>query len=87
MGKIREYLLEQKKPAKGARKIVVDNRNYYWLYKGSKIVIWDEKGKKHLYDDSDATGWSNDAIERGKWKKYFSITPSFIADFIRKEKI
>lgn len=73
------------KPAKGARKIVVDGKTYFWFYKRSKIVIWSDDGVKHVYSDSDMTGMTSDNIERGKWKGWFSITPSDVAKWIKKE--
>lgn len=76
-----------KKPAKGARRIVVSGREYYWLYRGARVVIWANGGKKYVYTDSELSGWSNDSIERGKWKKYFSITPKDIADWISEKGI
>lgn len=76
------------RPAKGARHIVVNNKDYYWLYRRSKIIIWADE-KKHVYSDSEVTGWSNDEIERGKWKRcfYLSITPVRIAKWIREKGI
>jgi hypothetical protein len=77
----------EQKPMKGARKIVVNGASYWWLYRGSRVVIWDVDGKKHVYYDSEVTGWSNDAIERGVWKSYFSITPKQIEIWIKRESI
>lgn len=73
------------RPVKGARKIVVNGKTYYWLYKRSKIIIWSDDGTKHVYSDSDVTGMTSDNIERGRWKKWFSIGPGDIAKWITEE--
>ncbi len=74
------------KPQRGARKIIVNGKEYYWLYRRSKVIIWDGE-KKHVYRDSEITGWSSDDIERGKWKRCFSIGPARIADWIKEKGI
>jgi len=71
-----------KRPAKGARKIVVYDKHYWWLLARSRIVIWTEEKVKHVFDLSEFTGWSWDDIERGIWKRYFSITPKYVAEQI-----
>ncbi len=74
------------KPMKGTRHIVVEDKEYYWLYRRSKVIIWAGE-KKHVYSDSEVTGWSSDSIERGQWKRYFSITPVHIANWIKEKGI
>ena len=54
----------------------------YIISKGGGIVIWGPDGKKYLTDMSEVSGWDWNAIERGTWKKYFSITPSMIKHYI-----
>lgn len=77
-----------KKPMKGARKIIVDGVEYYWLYKGGpNVVIWCSNGNKVVSSESDVTGMENDVIERAKNKRYFTVTPRDIAEWIRKEGI
>lgn len=76
-----------KKPMKGARRIVVNDKEYYWLYRGSTVIIWPDGGRKSVYSDSEVTGWPSDTIERGKRKGYFSLTPRDIAVWINKEGI
>ncbi len=58
----REKMMD--KPIKAARRLTVKGREYYWLYRRSKIIIWIDK-KKHVYSDSEITGWTPDEIERG----------------------
>jgi hypothetical protein len=75
-----------KKPQKGARLIVVGKRWWHWLYKGGAIIIWNDRGKKKVFKDlPKITGMSWHDIERAAHKKYFSITPKFIEDLIKKE--
>lgn len=73
------------RPMKTARRLIVKGKEYYWLYRRSKIIIWIDE-KKYIYSDSEVMGWSSDEIERGKWKRYLSITPAHIAKWI-KEKV
>jgi len=72
------------KPMKGSRKIIVDDKTYYWLLRPGTVVIWDEEKKKHIFDLSTFTGWSWNDIERGYWKRYFSVKPKYVAEQIRK---
>jgi hypothetical protein len=75
-----------KKPMKGARLIVVGKRWWHWLYKGSTIIIWNDKGKKKVFKDLPAlTGMSWNELERAAHKKYLSITPRFIEKIIKRE--
>jgi len=75
---------EIKKPAKGARLIVVGKEYFHWLFKGSKIIIWRQNGRKKVFKDLQTlTGMSWDAIDRASRKKYFSITPKFIEKIIK----
>jgi hypothetical protein len=75
-----------KKPAKGARLIVVGKRWWHWLYKGSKIIIWNDRGKKKVFKNlPELTGMTWDEIDRASRKKYFSITPRFIEKIIKRE--
>jgi hypothetical protein len=73
------------KPQKGARKITVNDKRYWWLVARGKIIIWSDT--KHVFDLSEFTGWSWSAIERGKWKRYFSITPKYVAEQIKERKL
>ena len=75
-----------KKPMKGARLIVVGKEYFHWIYKGSKIIIWRQNGKKKVFKDlPKITGMSWDELDRAARKKYFSITPKFIEELIKKE--
>ena len=75
-----------KKPMKGARLIVVGKEYFHWIYKGSKIIIWRQNGKKKVFKDlPKITGMSWDELDRAALKKYFSITPKFIEELIKKE--
>lgn len=53
----------------------------YRLGKGS-AVIFHPNGYKTVVDYSQLTGKSWDDIERGHWKKYFSVTPRDVAAYI-----
>lgn len=68
------------------RRIVVNDKEYYYRIGSSNIVIKRE-AESHIVDFSIFTGWSWDAIERGEHKRYFKITPKQIADYIERENI
>lgn len=53
----------------------------YYIGRGT-IVIWGPDNKKYVTNFSEVSGWSWTDIERGTWKRYFSITPQMIKDFI-----
>lgn len=82
-----EESLENGRPIQGARKIVVDGKTYFWLYKHSRVIIWSDDGHKHVYYDSEVTGMTPPDVERGKNKKWFSLTPFAVAKWINERKI
>ena len=60
--------------------------NGIWTYvigKGS-VNIRDPNGFRTNVDISTLTGWSDNDIERGKWKGYFKIKPSQVKEYIEK---
>jgi len=76
-----------KKPIKAARKIVVNGKEYYWFRGRRDIVIWTEEGKKYMASESAITGMDNNSIDRAKRKKYFSITPKQVAEWIKRKEV
>ena len=64
-----------KKPQKGARLIVVGKRWWHWLYKGGKVIVWNDKGKKKVIKDLGVTPG-----------EYFAVTPKMIERLI-KDKV
>ena len=70
---------------KGLRKIVVNDKTYEWKLIRNFVIIICPDGQKFPVDLSTLTGWSNPEIERGMNKRYFSVTPRDVADFIKKE--
>ena len=64
-----------KKPQKGARLIVVGKRWWHWLYKGGKVIVWNDKGKKKVIKDLGVTPG-----------EYFAVTPKMIEKLI-KDKV
>lgn len=75
---------ETKKPHRKSRQIIVVNKEYYWLLATWDIVIWDEDRKKTTYNLSKVTGLSPDEIERGQYKRYFSVKPRHITKMIKQ---
>lgn len=76
-----------KKPMNGARRIIVNDKEYYWVYRKSMVLIWTEEGAKYVFSDNEVTGLDNDVIERGRAKRHFSITSREIAEWIHKEEL
>jgi len=66
------------------RKIVVNGKTFQYRIGKESVVFRNTHKKSFFADFSEITGWSWNDIERGMWKKYFSITPHQIADYIRK---
>jgi len=54
----------------------------YYISRGGNILIWGPDGEKHTTDMSKVSGWNWNEIERGTWKRYFSITPAQIKHYI-----
>lgn len=71
------------KPCKQARKIIVNDQEYWWAFIKSKILIYKDNVKK-VIDLSDFTGLSWDELERGQWKRWLKITPGYVADWIKE---
>jgi hypothetical protein len=66
------------------RKIVVDNCTYYWSYGDWVRIISYDRTYDRRVPISEVTGIPGPEIERGRWKKYFRLTPSMIASYIRR---
>jgi len=67
---------------KAKRKVHINNEVWTYTIGHGRIVIWGPDGKKYLTDYSEVSGWNWNDIERGTWKKYFSITPKLIKNYI-----
>lgn len=63
------------------RKITVDGK--VWEYEiGSKFCVARSAEEKRLIDLSALTGLSWADIERGRWKRWFRVTPKDIASWL-----
>jgi len=71
---------------KGFRKIIVDEKLWWWKFIKSKVVAYsDETKEKRVIDLSTLTGQSWNDIERGEWKHYFSVTPKEVEKWLKEE--
>lgn len=66
----------------GYRKITVDGQVYRYKVGRGAVKV---DGMPHV-DFSRLTGWSWNDIERGTWKRYFSITPRHVRQFILSQR-
>ena len=67
------------------RKIVVNDRTYFWrVGRGSTVVIRDDEGKSRHINCATILGVTNDEYERGQWKRYLGVTPFYVAKWIRE---
>jgi hypothetical protein len=64
------------------KKIHTDEGVYQYQVGRQNVLLFDPKGTKSVIPLSDISGLSWDQIERGKWKRWFSVTPSMVRDFI-----
>ena len=65
------------------RKIIVNNQQFeYKVGNGNTVIKY--KGKGEIVSHTKMTGLSNNDIDRGKHKRWFSIKPSQIADYIKR---
>lgn len=68
------------------RKIVVNDKKYKYRIGRQNVVIVEDinegEENKIVVSFSELTNMSPDDIERAKWKRYFSITPKDIANYI-----
>lgn len=69
---------------KSWRTIVVDGLPFRWRY-GKSVQIRDKDGKGYRPFLTEVTGWSWNDIERGHWKRYFSLRPEQVANYIREK--
>ena len=68
------------------RKIVVNE--IQWLYRVGKSCVTAtcvDTRERRVIDFSSLTGMEWNSIERGKWKRYFHITPKQIAAWLSGE--
>jgi len=70
---------------KGTRKIIVNGQEYHWIYIKSKVIIWKDDIKM-IIGDHEITGLTPDEVERGKYKRWFSITPKTIVEWIKNNE-
>lgn len=68
------------------RRIVVDGREWRWSL-GKRAGHAEARcgAVKIAAPITEVTGLSWDEVERGKWKRYFSVTPQQVADWIRSK--
>lgn len=67
----------------GWRKIVVDGA--MWRYRIGRSGVEARTPSRKFYDQLPAvTGMTWYDIERGQWKRWFSVTPKTIAEWIRQ---
>ncbi len=75
-------------PKTKRRKIVVNDKVYHWSYNGKgRVVFWDENNTKHVFGTNKVAKMNWDDIEQGQWKRWFSLTPKDIAEFIKEKKL
>ena len=68
--------------SKGYRKIVVGGVEYTYKVGRTCVDIRPPEGPRMTPNYQQLTGWSWDRIERGCHKRYFSITPQDIREYI-----
>lgn len=83
----KKLLARHARHAKAARKIVVGEKLYYWLYKKSKVIIWPDAGGKYVYSVSKVVGMTPDDVDRGTQKGWFKFVPRDVAQWIKEQKI
>lgn len=64
------------------RKIVIKGQTWQYTIGESAVRFVAPDGKAFHTDLTIVTGKSNDEIERGKHKKYFSVTPIDVAKYL-----
>jgi len=69
------------------RKIHIRDKIYNWKFIKNRILIFDPDGKKFIPTLSELTGLSNNDIERGQRRRYFSVLPSQVKEYIVKNII
>jgi len=73
-----------KKPQKGVRKLVLESGIWWWRKGRNVIQLWGPNGFREVADIADVSGWSWDSIERGTRKRYFSLKPQQVRDYIER---
>jgi hypothetical protein len=75
------------KPRKGARKLVVDGRPWWFKVGQATVEIWDSSNHKSAVDINELTGRSWDVLERGRWKGTLDgmVKPSDVVRYIQAE--
>jgi hypothetical protein len=65
------------------RKITVNNRVWtYFIGSGTVCARADDNNEKQIIKFDKLTGLTNSDIERGEWKRWFHITPKYIAGWL-----
>lgn len=70
---------------KGYRKITVGNTDYEYKVGRAYVDIRPPEGSRMTPDLRQVTGLTWDAIDRGKWKRTFSVTPQQIREYIESQ--
>ena len=72
---------------KGYRLIVVDDIEYEWVVGRRFVNIVAPEGIRKTPTIEEVTGLSSDEVERAIWKRYLSITPQQIRDYILRTEV
>lgn len=82
------YSKEKKKKKRHSkplpRQVHIDGKEWRWEYVGSTVKILSPEEKYWCIKITDFTGMDYDTIERGEYKKWFHMTPSFVKEYIEK---
>jgi len=70
---------------KGYRRINVQGKLYQWKVGRGSVSVISEEGSKMHTSISKLMGLTEYEVEKGKWKRWLSITPADIKDYILKE--
>ncbi len=68
--------------SKGYRKISVGGVDYEYKVGRAYVDIRPPEGARMTPDLRQVTGLTWDEIERGTWKRYFSVTPQQIREYL-----
>lgn len=67
---------------KGYRRITVGGVDYEYKVGRAYVDIRPPEGERMTPTLAEVTGLTWDEIERGKWKRYFSVTPQQVKEYI-----
>jgi hypothetical protein len=73
--------MNKRRSSKG-RKLVVLGRIWFWRLSGGQVVITNDQDQVFREDEDFIVGMDFYSAQRAKEKRYFSVTPKMVADFI-----